>query len=103
MPARGMEFFATAYAGLRRLVHARLRDGGRNTVRDTTALVHESYTVPGQFSLKLQTLLCTEREAFAGIPRTYTVCRLSKYLLTAACRASGALAIPMRIAGPRFS
>ena len=37
------ELFAAAYAELRRLAHARLRDGGRNTVLDTTALVHESY------------------------------------------------------------
>lgn len=35
--------FAAAYPDLRRLAHARLRDGGRNTVMDTTALVHESY------------------------------------------------------------
>jgi RNA polymerase sigma factor (TIGR02999 family) len=35
--------FAAAYAELRRLAHSRLRDGGRNTVMDTTALVHESY------------------------------------------------------------
>ena len=35
--------FATAYDQLRRLAHARLRDGGRNTLLDTTALVHESY------------------------------------------------------------
>jgi RNA polymerase sigma factor (TIGR02999 family) len=28
---------------LHRLAHARLRDGGRNTVLDTTCLVHESY------------------------------------------------------------
>ena len=35
--------FATAYAELRKLARARLRDGGRNTVLDTTALVHESY------------------------------------------------------------
>jgi RNA polymerase sigma factor (TIGR02999 family) len=35
--------FAVAYPELRRLAHARLRDGGRNTVLDTTALVHESY------------------------------------------------------------
>lgn len=35
--------FASAYPELRRLAHARLRDGGRNTVLDTTALVHESY------------------------------------------------------------
>ena len=37
------ELFAAAYSELRKLAHARLRDGGRNTVLDTTALVHESY------------------------------------------------------------
>ena len=35
--------FASAYAELHRLARARLRDGGRNTVLDTTCLVHESY------------------------------------------------------------
>jgi RNA polymerase sigma factor (TIGR02999 family) len=35
--------FAAAYADLHRLARARLRDGGRNTLLDTTALVHESY------------------------------------------------------------
>ena len=35
--------FASAYNELHRLAHARLRDGGRNTVLDTTCLVHESY------------------------------------------------------------
>nr|WP_246312454.1 ECF-type sigma factor [Aquabacterium terrae] len=35
--------FEATYAELRRLAHARLRDGGRNTVLDTTALVHETY------------------------------------------------------------
>jgi RNA polymerase sigma factor (TIGR02999 family) len=35
--------FAAAYSELHRLAHARLKDGGRNTVLDTTALVHESY------------------------------------------------------------
>jgi RNA polymerase sigma factor (TIGR02999 family) len=35
--------FAAAYPELRRLAQARLRDGGRNTVLDTTCLVHESY------------------------------------------------------------
>jgi len=35
--------FAAAYAELRRLAVARLRDGGRNTLLDTTSLVHESY------------------------------------------------------------
>ncbi len=35
--------FAAAYNELRKLARSRLRDGGRNTVLDTTALVHESY------------------------------------------------------------
>ena len=35
--------FAAAYTDLHRLARARLRDGGRNTVMDTTCLVHESY------------------------------------------------------------
>ena len=35
--------FEAAYGELRKLARARLRDGGRNTVLDTTALVHESY------------------------------------------------------------
>jgi RNA polymerase sigma factor (TIGR02999 family) len=35
--------FAAAYDELHRLAQARLRDGGRNTVLDTTSLVHESY------------------------------------------------------------
>jgi RNA polymerase sigma factor (TIGR02999 family) len=37
------EAFAGAYQELRRLARARLRGGGRNTVLDTTALVHETY------------------------------------------------------------
>ncbi|HEY0746917.1 MAG TPA: ECF-type sigma factor [Steroidobacteraceae bacterium] len=35
--------FAASYTDLQRLARARLRDGGRNTVMDTTSLVHESY------------------------------------------------------------
>jgi RNA polymerase sigma factor (TIGR02999 family) len=35
--------FAGAYQELRRLARARLRGGGRNTVLDTTALVHETF------------------------------------------------------------
>ena len=35
--------FAAAYGELRKLARSRLRDGGRNTVLDTTSLVHESY------------------------------------------------------------
>ncbi len=37
------ELFAVAYDNLKRLAQARLRDGGRNTVLDTTSLVHDSY------------------------------------------------------------
>ncbi len=35
--------FAAAYGELRRMARARLRDGGRNVVLETTSLVHESY------------------------------------------------------------
>ena len=35
--------FAATYRELRQLARARLRGGGRNTVLDTTALVHETY------------------------------------------------------------
>src|ERR1035438_1557030 len=40
--ARGT-LFAAAYTELHRIARARLRDGGRSTVLDTTCLVHESY------------------------------------------------------------
>jgi RNA polymerase sigma factor (TIGR02999 family) len=54
--------FAAVYQDLHRLAHSRLRDGGRNTLLDTTALVHECY-------LRLvQTgeLKITDRRAFFG-------------------------------------
>jgi RNA polymerase sigma factor (TIGR02999 family) len=35
--------FAAAYPELHRMAQSRLRQGGRNVVLDTTALVHESY------------------------------------------------------------
>lgn len=35
--------FTLAYAELQRLARSRLRDGGRNTLLDTTCLVHEAY------------------------------------------------------------
>jgi RNA polymerase sigma factor (TIGR02999 family) len=35
--------FAAAYPQLHRLAKSRLRDGGRNTLLDTTCLVHEAY------------------------------------------------------------
>jgi RNA polymerase sigma factor (TIGR02999 family) len=37
------KLFVAAYGELRKLARSRLRDGGRNTMLDTTALVHESY------------------------------------------------------------
>jgi RNA polymerase sigma factor (TIGR02999 family) len=42
-PAARDALFAATYPELRRLAHSRLYGGGRNTVLDTTALVHESY------------------------------------------------------------
>lgn len=42
-PGAQEALFAGAYGELRQLARSRLRDGGRNTVLDTTALVHESY------------------------------------------------------------
>lgn len=35
--------YTAAYGELRRLAHARLRDGGRSTVLETTSLVHETF------------------------------------------------------------
>jgi RNA polymerase sigma factor (TIGR02999 family) len=35
--------FAAAYSDLHRLARSRLRDGGRNTLLETTGLVHESF------------------------------------------------------------
>ena len=52
--------FAAAYPELCRLARARLRDGGRNTLLDTTALVHESYLR----YLSGADLLASERPAF---------------------------------------
>ena len=52
--------FASAYGELRKLARSRLRDGGRNTVLDTTSLVHESYL---RF-LNGGQLRSTERRAF---------------------------------------
>ncbi len=42
-PREVPELSAQAYSQLRRLARARLRDGGRETLLDTTALVHEAY------------------------------------------------------------
>jgi RNA polymerase sigma factor (TIGR02999 family) len=54
--------FAAVYPGLRRLAHARLYGGGRNTVLDTTALVHESYLR----LVKTGELSFEDRRAFFG-------------------------------------
>ena len=56
------ELFAAAYGELRTLARSRLRDGGRNTFLDTTALVHESYL---RF-LKTGHLRLGDRRAFFG-------------------------------------
>jgi len=62
-PGARDDLFAAAYPDLRRLAHSRLRSGGgRNTVLQTTALVHESYLRflgAGELSLK-------DRQAFFG-------------------------------------
>ncbi len=42
-PGAKDDLFAAAYQELRKLARSRLRDGGRSTLLDTTALVHESY------------------------------------------------------------
>jgi len=52
--------FAAAYTDLHRMARARLRDGGRNTVLDTTCLVHESYL---RF-VQAGQLLAEDRRAF---------------------------------------
>ena len=42
-PGARDKLFASAYTELRKLARSRLYGGGRNTVLDTTALVHETY------------------------------------------------------------
>jgi RNA polymerase sigma factor (TIGR02999 family) len=54
--------FEATYGELRKLARARLRDGGRNTVLDTTALVHESYM---RF-VQVGELRIEDRRAFYG-------------------------------------
>src|SRR4029453_6440275 len=56
------ELFAAAYSELRKLARSRLRDGGRNTLLETTALVHESYL---RF-VKVGELRIEDRRAFFG-------------------------------------
>jgi len=54
--------FAAAYQELRRLAHSRLYGGGRNTVLDTHALVHESYLR----LVQIGELTFEDRRAFFG-------------------------------------
>jgi RNA polymerase sigma factor (TIGR02999 family) len=54
--------FALSYRELRRLAHARLHDGGRNTMLDTTALVHESWLR----LVQVGELALEDRRAFFG-------------------------------------
>jgi RNA polymerase sigma factor (TIGR02999 family) len=54
--------FAATYGELRRLARSRLKDGGRNTVLDTTSLVHECYL---RF-VKVGELRVEDRRAFFG-------------------------------------
>ena len=56
------QLFAAAYTELRKLARSRLRDGGRNTFLETTALVHESYL---RF-MKAGELRIEDRRAFFG-------------------------------------
>ena len=56
------KLFAAAYSELRKLARSRLRDGGRNTFLETTALVHESYL---RF-IKTGQLRIEDRRAFFG-------------------------------------
>jgi RNA polymerase sigma factor (TIGR02999 family) len=56
------ELFEAAYHELRRLARSRLYEGGRNTVLDTTALVHESYLRLAQTG----ELRIEDRRAFFG-------------------------------------
>lgn len=59
-PAARDALFDAAYPELRKLARSRLRDGGRNTLLQTTALVHESYL---RF-LKTGVLRLEDRRAF---------------------------------------
>jgi RNA polymerase sigma factor (TIGR02999 family) len=54
--------FEATYHELRRMARSRLREGGRNTLLDTTSLVHESYL---KF-VKVGQLRIEDRRAFFG-------------------------------------
>jgi hypothetical protein len=61
------KLFAAACGDLRRLARARLRDGGRHTILETTSLVHDSYLrfVPAG------ELHAEDRGAFSRMPRRW--------------------------------
>jgi len=61
-PGARDELFTAAYEELRRLARARLREGGRSVVLDTTSLVHECYL---RFVASGE-LRAEERRAFFG-------------------------------------
>jgi RNA polymerase sigma factor (TIGR02999 family) len=69
--------FAAAYQELRKLARGRLRAGGRNTVLDTTSLVHESYlrlTAAGQVRVQdrahfLRYAACAMRSVIVDLVR----------------------------------
>ena len=67
--------FAAAYPELRKRARSRLRDGGRNTLLDTTALVHESYL---RFLNRGQ-LTASDRRAFFA----YTSCVMRSVIIDA--------------------
>ena len=56
--------FAATYPELRKLARARLRPGGRSTLLDTTALVHESYlrfAASGRLNWRIAAISCAGR------------------------------------------
>jgi RNA polymerase sigma factor (TIGR02999 family) len=79
--------FTAAYDELRRLARSRLRDSGRNTVLDTTSLVHECYL---RF-VKVGQLRVEDRRAFFGyasrVMRSVIIDRARERL--AQCRGGG--------------
>ncbi len=58
--ASRQELFSVAYPELRKLARSRLRNGGRNTYLETTALVHESFLRV----LNSEALRAADRRAF---------------------------------------
>ena len=62
------QLFTAMYGDLRRLARARLRGGGRNTLLDTSSLVHESYlryAGAGQLHLHRPSVRCAHLQGHA--------------------------------------